>query len=158
MHVRLAIADDAQALVDVATASGLATSLAEFDALRSDAATTMYVAIDEDGGGPVGFLALREHAPPACVQARRPLQLWRLYVRPDFHGKGVARTLTGRALVHAHAKGHDVVWLGTDPDNARAIGFYRKCGFRNAGRACLHGDHAEDVDQILACVLGGGID
>jgi ribosomal protein S18 acetylase RimI-like enzyme len=154
MHVRLAIPDDAQALVDVATASGLATSLAEFDALRADPATTMYVAIEEDGGGPVGFLALREHAPPACVHARRPLQLWRLYVRPDFHGKGVARTLTGRALVHAHAKGNDVVWLGVDPANERALGFYRKCGFRNAGSACLHGDDAAHEDRILACMLG----
>jgi GNAT superfamily N-acetyltransferase len=105
VHVRLAIAGDVAPLVAVATAS--ATSVAEFDALRADAACTMYVAIDEPSGGPVGFLALREHAPPDCAQARRPLQLWRLYVRPDFHGKGVARTLTGRALVHAHARQHD---------------------------------------------------
>jgi ribosomal protein S18 acetylase RimI-like enzyme len=153
VHVRLAIADDATPLVDVATASGLPTSRAEFDALLVDPAITMYVAIDEPTGGPVGFLALREHAPPGCVQARRPLQLWRLYVRPDFHGRGVARTLTGRALVHAHARGHDVLWLGVDPDNERAIGFYRKCGFRNSGTACLHGDDAH-ADRILACVLG----
>jgi len=137
----------------VASASGLETSLAEFDALLADPAVTMYVAIDEPSGGPVGFLALREHAPPDCVQARRPLQLWRLYVRPDFHGHGVARTLTGRALVHAHARNHDVLWLGVDPDNERAIGFYRKCGFRNSGSACLHGDDGH-ADRILACVLG----
>jgi ribosomal protein S18 acetylase RimI-like enzyme len=152
MHVRLAVADDAQPLVAVATASGLRTSIAEFDAMLADPANTLYVAIDEaTTDGPVGFLALREHAPPDCVQARRPLQLWRLYVRPEFHGHGVARTLTGRALVHAHARGHDVVWLGVDPDNERAIGFYRKCGFRHSGMAALHGGHE---DRILACMLG----
>lgn len=153
MHVRLAVADDAQPLVAVATASGLPTRTAEFDALLADPATTLYVAIDEATQGPVGFLALREHAPPDCVRARRPLQLWRLYVRPEFHGTGVARTLTGRALVHAHARQHDVVWLGVDPDNERAVGFYRKCGFRNAGTASLHGDDGQ-VDRILACMLG----
>jgi tRNA (guanine37-N1)-methyltransferase len=85
------------------------------------------------------------------VQARRPLQLWRLYVRPEFHGHGVARTLTGRALVHAHARGHDVLWLGVDPGNARALGFYGKCGFRNSGAATLH--HPGPADRILACRL-----
>lgn len=154
MHVRLAVADDAHPLVAVATASGLKTSIAEFDAMLADPANTLYVAIDEADGGPVGFLALRENPPPDCVQARRPLQLWRLYVRPEFHGHGVARTLTGRALVHAHARGHDVVWLGVEPDNARAIGFYRKCGFRHAGKACLHGDDPAHADRILACMLG----
>jgi ribosomal protein S18 acetylase RimI-like enzyme len=154
MFIRPAEASDADALMAVARATGLETSTEEFFGLLADASNTLFVAIDEDSGGPVGFLALRERAPPECVQARRPLQLWRLYVRPEFHGRGVARTLTGRALVHAHAKGNDVVWLGTDPENARAIGFYRKCGFRNAGRACLHGDRADDVDQILACFLG----
>jgi ribosomal protein S18 acetylase RimI-like enzyme len=153
MYVRAAEAGDADSLVAVATATGLATSHAEFNGLLADPAVAMYVAIDEASGGPVGFLALREHAAPECVQARRPLQLWRLYVIPEFHGRGVARTLTGRALVHAHARGHDVLWLGTDPDNARAIAFYRKCGFRHSGRAALHGD-AEHVDQVLACVLG----
>jgi ribosomal protein S18 acetylase RimI-like enzyme len=154
MHVRLAVADDAHPLVAVATASGLRTSIAEFDAMLADPANTLYVAIDEPTGGPVGFLALREHAPPDCVRAQRPLQLWRLYVRPEFHGQGVARTLTGRALVHASARGHDVVWLGVDPGNARALGFYGKCGFRNAGSAHLHGDDPAHADRILACMLG----
>ncbi|MGH8030392.1 MAG: GNAT family N-acetyltransferase, partial [Arenimonas sp.] len=131
------------------------TSIAEFDAMLADPANTLYVAIDEaTADGPVGFLVLREHTPPDCVQARRPLQLWRLYVRPEFHGHGVARTLTGRALVHAHARNHDVLWLGVDPGNERALGFYRKCGFRNAGSAYLHGGDDAHEDRILACVLG----
>ena len=154
MFVRPAEASDADALMAVARATGLQTSSEEFLGLLSDPANVLFVAIDEPSGGPVGFLALREHAPPDCVQARRPLQLWRLYVRPEFHGHGVARNLTGRALVHASARGHDVVWLGTDPDNARALGFYAKCGFRKAGLAALHGD-PQHVDRILACVLSG---
>ena len=131
MFIRPAEASDADALMAVARATGLQTSAGEFLGLLADPVNTMFVAIDETSGGPVGFLGLREHAPPDCVRAKRPLQLWRLYVRPEFHGHGVARTLTGRALVHAHARGHDVVWLGDDPGNERAIGFYSKCGFRN---------------------------
>jgi ribosomal protein S18 acetylase RimI-like enzyme len=157
MFIRPAEASDADALMAVAKVTGLDTNVDEFHTMLGNPANSLYVAIDEASGGPVGFLALREHAPPECVQARRPLQLWRLYVRPEFHGHGVARTLTGRALVHAHARGHDVVWLGVDPDNARALGFYGKCGFRKAGMATLHGGPGH-MDRILACVLGSGAD
>jgi ribosomal protein S18 acetylase RimI-like enzyme len=151
MVVRAAHRDDVHALATLAGAVGLDIDAATFGAQLDDPAIALYVA--ECDGGLVGFLALRVAEGPACVRARRPLQLWRLYVVREYHGKGVARALTGRALVHAHAAGHDVVWLGTEPDNSRAIAFYDKCGFRAAGTADLHGHGVMDEDLILACVL-----
>jgi ribosomal protein S18 acetylase RimI-like enzyme len=151
MIVRAGLRDDAPALQALAVAVGLDIDAEAFRAQFDDPDIALYVA--EEGEALIGFLTLRQGPPPACVHARRPLQLWRLYVLRDFHGKGVARSLTGRALVHAHAAGHDVVWLGTEADNARAIGFYDKCGFRAVGTADLHGHGVLDEDLILACVL-----
>jgi tRNA (guanine37-N1)-methyltransferase len=136
----------------VAVAAGLDATADAFARDLADPALTLFVA--EAPTGPVGFLVLRAGAPPACVQARAPLQLWRLYLHPDFHGKGVARLLAGRALVHASARGHDVVWLGTAPGNVRAQGFYRKCGFEVAGMAVLPGQGGHHADVVMACVLG----
>jgi ribosomal protein S18 acetylase RimI-like enzyme len=152
MYVRAGVPADAGDLVAVGRAAGLRDGADDFLAQLADPGIALYVADDRDTV--VGFIALRTATPPECVQARTPIQLWRLYVAPEFHGQGVARALTGRALVHAHAKGHDVVWLGTEPGNARAIAFYGKCGFRRAGSANLHGDGAEHADAILACLLG----
>ena len=149
--VRAGRVDEAAALETLATAVGLHIDADAFRAQFADPAISLYVA--QEGEALVGFLALRIATAPACVHARRPLQLWRLYVVREFHGKGVARSLTGRALVHAHAAGHDVVWLGTEADNARAIAFYDKCGFRAMGTADLHGHGAMFEDLILACVL-----
>ena len=152
MYVRAGVPADVDDLVAVARAAGLRDTADEFRRQLDDPGIALYVADDSDTV--VGFLALRTTTPPECVRARAPIQLWRLYVAPEFHGQGVARALTGRALVHAHAKGHDVVWLGTEPGNARAIAFYGKCGFRRAGNANLHGGDAEHADAILACLLG----
>jgi ribosomal protein S18 acetylase RimI-like enzyme len=152
LHVRPACAEDAEGLQAVAWATGLAATAAQFREQVADPAIVLFVA--EHDGAIIGFLAMRAVPAPECVPARAPLQMWRLYVAPPFHGQGVARTLTGRALVYAHASRHDVVWLGTAPDNARAIAFYSKCGFRNMGMANLHGEDSEHADRILACLLG----
>src|SRR5688572_1138602 len=154
MYVRAGVPADVDDLVAVARAAGLRDTAEDFRAQLADPGIALYVADDSDTV--VGFIALRNTTPPDCVQARAPLQLWRLYVAPEFHGQGVARALTGRALVHAHAKGHDVVWLGTEPGNARAIAFYGKCGFRKSGSANLHGDDPAHADAILACLLVDG--
>ena len=57
--------------------------------------------------------------------------------------------LIGQAVSYAGAKQHDVVWLGTSPDNARAIALYRKSGFHPVGDALLHQGHGDHKDLIM---------
>lgn len=135
----------------MADAVGLDTSVDAFRRDLDDRAITIYVA--ELDSVVVGFLALRPAPSPSFVSSRSPLQLWRLYIRPEFHGKGIARSLTGRALIHAHGSGHDVLWLGTEATNARAIAFYQKCGFVIAGTADVHGDNTSPPDLVMSCSL-----
>jgi len=134
----------------VAQAAGLDVSADAFRRDLDNPVNALFVA--ETDATAVGFLALRPALPPAFVPSRSPLQLWRLYVHPTFQGKGVARSLAGRALIHAHGRDHDVVWLGTDAGNARAIAFYTKCGFVVAGTEQLYGGDALP-DVVMTCWL-----
>jgi ribosomal protein S18 acetylase RimI-like enzyme len=150
MIVRSGCNEDSECLQSVAQAAGVDSSAVAFQRDLDDPAITLFVA--ENDSAAVGFIALRSAPSPAFIPSRSPLQLWRLYIHPKFHGKGVARSLTGRALIHAHGRDHDVLWLGTEAANARAIAFYGKCGFVVAGTENLHGDSAS-LNVVMTCWL-----
>jgi L-amino acid N-acyltransferase YncA len=64
---------------------------------------------------------------------------------------GVATQLISQVVSYARAKQHDVIWLGTSADNARAIGLYRKSGFHHVGDALLNQAHGDHEDVIMCC-------
>jgi ribosomal protein S18 acetylase RimI-like enzyme len=80
-----------------------------------------------------GFVQLRSGHAPACVDAQRSIELWRLYVDARWQGRGVARALMSRADETARSRGAEVLWLGVWEHNARAQAFYGKCGFVEVG-------------------------
>ena len=54
------------------------------------------------------------------------LQVW---VAPEFRGSRVARALLNTALRWSAENGFRRVWARVTPGNARALAFYKKCGF-----------------------------
>ena len=66
--------------------------------------------------------------------AAKPVEIHRLYVDRRWHGSGVAQRLMAAALGVAERGGADHVWLGVWERNPRAIAFYKKCGFTEAGQ------------------------
>ncbi len=60
-------------------------------------------------------------------------EIERFYVDPQWHGNGLAADLMSEALREAAGRGARAVWLGVWERNARAIAFYRKAGFVEAG-------------------------
>lgn len=142
MIIRAAVPQDADTLARLARSLGIAADAATFaQEIEAWASGFLVAEIDRDVAG---YLIARVHDCPACVQAQSPIQLWRLYVAAERQGQGVAGELVTHAMARARARQHDVIWLGTAPDNARAIAFYRKRGFLEAGTAQLHDAH-EDV-------------
>lgn len=115
--------------------------------------------LSEHQGELIGFAQLRWGDAPACVVARSPGEILRLYVANDWHGQGVAQALIAACIEAMKCHGSDVAWLGVWERNPRAIAFYRKFGFVEAGEHVflLGSDAQRDLVMTRAIdALSGG--
>ena len=88
----------------------------------------------EADGKPVGYIQFGEdYAILPLIKQWKAIELKRLYVLQEFHGKGVAQKLMGFILNYAAQNNYEMVWLGVWEDNIRAQKFYEKYGFVNSG-------------------------
>lgn len=145
--IRTAKSEDTSSLAHLANSLGRPQDVVTFSQDISAYPEGFFVA--EVEGVFLGYLIMRTESAPNCVQGRSPIQLWRLFVSPEYQGKGVATRLISQGISYARAKQHDVVWLGTSADNARAISLYRKSGFHHVGDALLHQAHGDHEDLIM---------
>ena len=113
----------------------------------------------EDEGELIGYAQLRWANAPACVSAVRAGEIQRLYVAEKWHGKGVAQALMNACIDEMKERGSDVVWLGVWERNPRAISFYRKLGFVEAGDHVfpLGGDPQRDIVMVRPISAAQGI-
>ena len=81
----------------------------------------LYMALFD--GAVAGCIALR------CIDRRR-CEMKRLYVRPQFRGKGIARALVSRLIDEAAGEGYELMLLDSLPVLAAAIELYRSMGFK----------------------------
>jgi ribosomal protein S18 acetylase RimI-like enzyme len=63
----------------------------------------------------------------------KSLELKRIYVLEEFHGKGVAQQLMNFVIQFAQTNKYQVVWLGVWEHNHRAQKFYKKYSFVHSG-------------------------
>jgi ribosomal-protein-alanine N-acetyltransferase len=75
-----------------------------------------------------GFLAFR------TIPAAHEMELLNLAVGPNWRRKGCASVLLNAALAECRSQGMRVVFLEVRESNKRAIAFYKKHGFSQAGR------------------------
>ena len=106
-------------------------SAAAFDNELNDENSIFYIA--EAGGAMIGYAKLQEHSTEKCVSGANPIELQRLYVAKDFHGKGIAGELMNECFAVAAQKKYETMWLGVWEHNFRAQKFYEKIGFRRVG-------------------------
>ncbi len=76
-----------------------------------------------DGDTPAGCVALRDLGGGTC-------EMKRLYVAPDFRGRGVGRSLVEGVIRMAGRAGYRRMVLDTVPEMADAIALYRSFGFQ----------------------------
>jgi ribosomal protein S18 acetylase RimI-like enzyme len=77
----------------------------------------------------IGYLKVNFGESQTELKDSKALEIERIYVSKEFHGKGVAQILYGKAIEIAKQKEAEYVWLGVWEENPRAISFYKKNGF-----------------------------
>lgn len=86
----------------------------------------------EYDGLPAGCVALHKLEEAIC-------EMKRLYLRPQFRGKGLGHALTDRVFREARQIGYQRMRLDTvEPVMKDAVGLYRKLGFREIAPYCAN--------------------
>ena len=118
----------------------------------ADPATQYMVA--ESDGTLVGYATLRDSEVEDCVTGPRPLEIQRIYAAPEAIGQGVGTALMRACLDRARRQGFETVWLGVWEENARAIAFYERWGFRVVGSHVFRLGSDDQTDLILERPVG----
>lgn len=109
-----------------------AFSIAKLTAELNDQNVEIYFATQDINV--IGYLKLNSGASQTELQDDQMLEIERIYVLKEFHGKNVGQMLYDKAVQIAKQKNVDYIWLGVWGENPRAINFYKKNGFREFGK------------------------
>lgn len=77
----------------------------------------------------IGYLKVNVGESQTEIKVENALEIERIYVLKEFHGKKVGQILYDKAIELAKEKNIENVWLGVWEENPRAIRFYEKNGF-----------------------------
>lgn len=77
----------------------------------------------------IGYLKLNFANAQTEIRHAGGVEIERIYVLREFHGKKVGQILLNKAVELARDRYADHIWLGVWEKNARAISFYQKNGF-----------------------------
>jgi diamine N-acetyltransferase len=97
---------------------------------NSDSA--FYFALDEDDI--LGYIKLNFNYAQTEFRDKSALEIERIYVSGEHHGKHIGKQLLDFAIDIARSKQFDYVWLGVWEHNYKARGFYEHNGFEVIGR------------------------
>ena len=88
----------------------------------------------ELNGKVVGYCRwMEDYTNFSVMKQWKSLELKRIYVLEEFHGKGVAQQLMNFVIQSAQTNQYQVVWLGVWEHNYRAQKFYEKYSFVHSG-------------------------
>lgn len=80
-------------------------------------------------GQVIGYLKINTGASQTEIQGINALEIERIYVVQEYHGRKVGQLLYEWAFQIACERKFDYVWLGVWEHNTKAIRFYEKNGF-----------------------------
>lgn len=99
-------------------------------------------------GEPIGFAKLTPLRAPARNAGAGALELQQIYVRSNWHGKGIAEELMNWAVASTRLLGAPELYLTVFDHNERAKRFYARHGFTDVGRCTFKLGDRIDEDRI----------
>lgn len=101
----------------------------------------------------IGYLKVNFGPAQTELQDGNSLEIERIYVLQDYHGKKVGQLLFEKAIAIAKDNSCSYVWLGVWEENHRALQFYSKNGFVAFDKHIfVFGDEAQ-TDIMMKLVL-----
>ncbi len=104
-------------------------------------------------GDVIGYLKLNFGDSQTELKDNSALEIERIYVLKDYHGKSVGQLLYKKALEIAQVIKVSYVWLGVWEENPRAISFYKKNGFVEFDKHIFKLGDDEQTDIMMKLVL-----
>lgn len=101
----------------------------------------------------IGYLKLNFGQSQTELKNDKALEIERIYVLKEFHGKKVGQILYDKAIEIAKQKNADYVWLGVWGKNPRAINFYKKNGFVEFDKHIFKLGEDEQTDIMMKLKL-----
>ena len=83
---------------------------------------------------PIGFAKVKKYSLNEQLEPIAQMELQKIYVLSYYHGIGAGQALLQAVIDLANEIQPDLVWLDTHINNAKAIRFYERNGFRRAGK------------------------
>ena len=105
------------------------------------------------GNKAIGYLKLNFGHAQTELQDEKAVEIERIYVLKQFHGKKVGQLLYEKAMQIAEQKNAHYIWLGVWEQNPRAIAFYKKNGFVEFGKHIFKLGNDEQTDIMMKLEL-----
>lgn len=107
----------------------------------------------EIDGEIAGYLKVNFGDSQTELKDNKSLEIERIYVVKDYHGKGIAQALYAKAIEIANSLDSEYIWLGVWEENARAISFYKKNGFVEFDKHLFKLGNDEQTDIMMKLKL-----
>jgi ribosomal protein S18 acetylase RimI-like enzyme len=104
----------------------------------------------------IGYVKLNFGQSQTELKDEMALEIERIYVLKEFHGRNVGQVLYEKALQVAKQMHADYVWLGVWEENQRAISFYKKNGFVAFDKHIFKLGDDEQTDIMMRLPLKNG--
>lgn len=90
---------------------------------------------------------------PQASHIESAMEITRLYIKPEYIGKGIASALMEKVKTLARAKQKESMWLHVYKGNEEAIKFYNKWGFNIVGELNFPVRKSCPVGWVMMCKL-----
>lgn len=101
----------------------------------------------------IGYLKINFGQAQTELKEKSSLEIERIYVLQEFHGKKVGQALLKKAIDIADSSATEYVWLGVWEKNLRAIHFYKKNGFIEFDKHIFKLGNDEQTDIMMRLKL-----